>query len=62
VREDAETLGPFLRDVEIRNRQNSVTALAIASSRHRLGLLKSSFEIGALRSIASAVTTWHTSP
>ena len=43
-------------------RANSVTACAMASSRHRLSVLNSSAEIGASSSMASSVTAWHTSP
>ena len=45
-----------------RSRPNSVTAPAMASSRQRFSVRKSSVLIGAFSSIASSVMDWQTSP
>ena len=63
VREEAQALGlRGPRRDRSRWRANSVTACAMASSRHRLSVLNSSAEIGISSSMASSVTAWHTSP
>jgi hypothetical protein len=53
---------PLRASFSSRWRSYSVTALAMASSRQRLKTRNSSTEMGVALSMASSVTTWHTSP